>query len=86
MVLELTKFLNKLTKADLLVLNTGGGRTYCRFFQDGVYVSRMFLTSPVLLAELQPLIGDGDEINAEGIAKLKQLYMVTDTRSVADTI
>ena len=85
-MLELTKFLTKLTKADLLVLTIANERTYCRFFLGGVYVSRMYITDPQLLAELMPLVGEGEEIDAAGITKLKQLYLATDTQSVIDTL
>ncbi|MER2999215.1 hypothetical protein [Pontibacter populi] len=72
---ELTKFLTTLTKADLLILTCSADRTYCRFFNGGMYLDRMYVTNPALLAELHPLMGEGDEINIEGIAKLKQLFL-----------
>lgn len=84
-MLELTKFLTKLTKADLLVLTVTNERTYCRFFLGGVYVSRMYITDLALLAELRPLMGKGDEIDASGITKLKQLYLASDTHLAVDT-
>ncbi|MER2999169.1 hypothetical protein [Pontibacter populi] len=83
-MLELTKFLNKLTKSDLLVFTVTSERTYCRFFLEGVYVSRMYITDATLLAELLPLVGE--EIDAAGINKLKQLYLASDTHSAVDTL
>jgi hypothetical protein len=85
-MLELTKFLTTLTKADRLVLTVTGERTYCRFFLEGVYITRMYLTDPALLAELHPLLGEGEEIDAAGIAKLKQLYLASDTQPAIDTL
>ncbi len=79
---ELTRFLNKLAQADLLVLTTGSSRTYCRFYKEGVYVSRMYITDPSLLAELYLLLGENNEINADGITKLKQMYLTTDSLSL----
>ncbi|RAU82838.1 hypothetical protein [Pontibacter arcticus] len=77
---ELTIFLNNLLSSDLIILTRNTERTYCRFFKDGVYLDRMYVSDPALLAELHVLLGEGDEINAPGIAKLKQLYLATDTQ------
>ncbi|MEJ8757120.1 hypothetical protein WG947_08940 [Pontibacter sp. H259] len=84
-MLELTQFLTQLITSDKLVLTQTNKRTYCRFFKEGVYVSRMYLTDTALLAELKPLL-EGNEINATGIAKLKQLYLASDTHLAVDTL
>jgi hypothetical protein len=83
---ELTTFLQKLLVCDRLILSRNSERTYCRFFKDGVYIDRLFIQDATLMVELHPLIGEGDEIDATGIAKLKQLYLASDTHTAVDTL
>ncbi|HEY4651751.1 MAG TPA: hypothetical protein VIG72_10060 [Pontibacter sp.] len=72
---ELTEFLTKLNNSDLLVLTNSADRIYCRFFRNGLYTDRMYVTDKSLQSELLSLIGEGEEIDATGIAKLRQLYL-----------
>ena len=73
---ELTEFLNKLTACDLIVLTpVSTDRIYCRYFHQGLYKDRMFVTDPNLIAELNELSGEGDEVDIIGVAKLKQTYL-----------
>ncbi|MCC9169149.1 hypothetical protein [Pontibacter harenae] len=73
---ELTEFLNRISACDLIVLTlVSADRLYCRFFREGLYRDRMFVSDPVLLAELMKLSGKGEEISTAGIAKLKQTFL-----------
>lgn len=47
-------------------------RVYCRFFKEGIYKDRMYITEPFIVAELYSICGEGEEIDASGIAKLKR--------------
>jgi len=74
---ELNGFLTKLAACDLIVLTrVSQERVYCRFFLNGQYVERMFVTEPALVAELSSLCGEGEEITASGVAKLKEMLLV----------
>lgn len=73
---ERTGFLNNLDKCDLMVLTpVNKHRTYCRFFLDGQYMDRMYVSDPAVLAKLSQLSGKGEEISIGGVARLKQLFM-----------
>ncbi|MFD3003954.1 hypothetical protein ACFS7Z_26595 [Pontibacter toksunensis] len=73
---ELTEFLNRLTHCDMLVLTlVSTDRLYCRFFLGGLYQDRMFLADPLLMAELNLLMGEGEVVDAGGIARLKQTFL-----------
>lgn len=74
-MLELADFLTKVNQCDLIVLTSTTERAYCRFFCKGLYIDRMYVHNKDLLAALLPLVGEGDEIDATGIVKLKQLYL-----------
>jgi len=68
---ELTDFYSKLSTCDSIVLKlVNEDRLYCRFFLNGLYLDRMFVTAPALVAELSPLCGE--EVNAGGVARLRQ--------------
>ncbi|WP_162055820.1 hypothetical protein [Pontibacter pamirensis] len=73
---ELTEFLTRLTDCDMLVLTlVSTNRLYCRFFLHGLYQDRMFLSDPLLMAELSLLMGEGEVVDAGGIARLKQTFL-----------
>ena len=73
---ESVGLLKKFDKCDLVVLTpVSKDRTYCRFFLDGLYQDRMFVSGPLLLARLHQLVGEGQVINGSGIARLKQAAM-----------
>ncbi|RDV15456.1 hypothetical protein DXT99_08145 [Pontibacter diazotrophicus] len=73
---ERTGFLNNLDKCNLVVLTpVSKDRTYCRFFLDGLYMDRMYVSDPALVAKLSQLSGKGEEISTGGVARLKQLFM-----------
>ena len=68
---ELSDFSDRLSACDLMILKlVNEDRLYCRFFLNGLYLDRMFVTAPALVAELSPLCGE--EVNAGGVARLKQ--------------
>lgn len=73
---EIADFSNKLRDCDLIVLSSfSKDRTYCRFFLQGQYIDRMYLSSPVILDRVRQLSGTGDEITAEGVAKLLKIFV-----------
>lgn len=73
---ELTEFLIKLTTCDMLVLTlVSTGRLCCRFFLHGLYQDRLFLSNPLLMAEVNLLVGEGKVVDAGGIARLKQTFL-----------
>lgn len=73
---ELTDFLNKLGNCDLIVLTlVSADRIYCRFLLEGQYMDRLYVSESLLIAELKSLCGQGEAIDASGIAKLKQTYL-----------
>lgn len=70
---ELRDFSDRLSACDSIILKlVNGDRLYCRFFLNGLYMDRMFVTEPALVAELSPLCSEGEQVNASGVAKLKQ--------------
>ncbi|MBB6609945.1 hypothetical protein H7F15_02755 [Pontibacter sp. Tf4] len=83
---EVKELLNKLTKSDSVLVTELKNRSYCRFFRDGQYIDRMFVTNPALLAELLPLVGEAYEIDATGIATLAQRLTTSDKLSSVDTL
>ncbi|MCP2044296.1 hypothetical protein [Pontibacter sp. HSC-36F09] len=73
---ELTELLQKLEtcECDLIVLTfVGEDRLYCRFFKDGLYKDRMFISEQNIITELRNVSGEGEEIDASGISKLRKL-------------
>ncbi|MFD2245033.1 hypothetical protein [Pontibacter ruber] len=86
-MIELTEFLTKLNSCDRIVLTDSEERTYCRFFRDGLYLDRMYVTDAIILAELDPLkktSEEGEEVDAAGIAKLKQLFLAVNNGIVQE--
>ncbi|PRY15531.1 hypothetical protein CLV24_102152 [Pontibacter ummariensis] len=75
---ELKEFLDKLSACDcnLVVLTLiSANRVYCRLFKDGQYIDRVFVNDPLIVTELYKLCGRGEEIDADGIAKLRQKFI-----------
>ncbi|PVY42219.1 hypothetical protein [Pontibacter virosus] len=73
---ELTEFLQKLESCEcnLIVLTyIGDERLYCRFFKDGLYKDRMFITDQSIITQLRSVSGEGEEIDTNGISKLQKL-------------
>ncbi|MDO6391771.1 hypothetical protein Q4E40_16665 [Pontibacter sp. BT731] len=52
-------------------------RLYCRFFKGGLYRDRMFISEPAIINELRTVCGEGEEIDASGIGKLRKLVSST---------
>lgn len=72
---ELAGFLKKLNNCDLIVLTPiSDERMYCRLFLNGVYSGKLYVSDPVILAELHLLKGEGDKVDAEGVTNLKSKY------------
>ena len=73
---ELEEFFDKLNFCDLIVLTMfSKDRIYCRFFLNGVYMDRVYVSDAAIIKSLQRLSGAGDEISANGVAELKQLFV-----------
>lgn len=73
---ERTEFLQRLSGCDMIVLTlVNTDRFYCRFFKDSLYQDRMFLSDPLLMAELRLLVGVGEVVDASGVARLKQTFL-----------
>ena len=73
---ELEEFVDKLNFCDLIVLTMfSKDRIYCRFFFNGVYMDRVYVSDAAIIKSLQRLSGAGDEISANGVAELKQLFV-----------
>ncbi|PVY43142.1 hypothetical protein [Pontibacter virosus] len=74
---ELTAFISKLDTCDcdLIVLTfIGEERLYCRFFKGGLYKDRMFINDEAVMAKLCAVCGEGEEIDAAGIKKLREMF------------
>ncbi len=72
----MTDFIDKLNYCDLMVLTwVSRDRIYCRFFLNGIYMDRMYVSDAAILAHLHRLCGVGDEVSANGVAELKQLFV-----------
>lgn len=82
---EVIDFKNKLANSDTVLLTELENRAYCRFLLNGQHVDKMFITNPKLLSELLPLVREGHEIDANGIAKLRQCLQASDAPSAIDT-
>lgn len=73
---ELADFIDNLNYCDLMVLTwVSRDRIYCRFFLNGIYMDRMYVSDEVILSHLHRLCGVGDEVSANGVAELKQLFV-----------
>lgn len=74
---ELNDFLSRLSACDLIVLTIVSSRFYCRFFMNGLYLDRMYVSNPRIVSELIQLSGEGEEVDASGVARLKQTLLAT---------
>lgn len=73
---ELEDFYEKLSACDLIVLTPiNEGRFYCRFYSQGLYLDRMFITDSSLQEELMLLSEDEEVINEESVLRLKDKYL-----------
>lgn len=81
---ELTEFLAKLEscECDLIVLTfISDDRLYCRFFKGGLYRDRMFVNEQSIISQLRTFSGEGEEIDAMGISKLRQIVSSTQSNA-----
>ena len=70
---ELNSLKERLLACDLIVTTSvAETRVYCRFYFNGLYRDRMYIEEPRLLSILLPLIGEGESIDAAGVALLKR--------------
>lgn len=75
-MIELIDFVDKLNYCDLIVLTMfSKDRIYCRFFLNGIYMDRTYVSDAAIIKSLKRLTGEGDEISANGVAELKQLFV-----------
>ncbi|MER2999352.1 hypothetical protein [Pontibacter populi] len=72
---DLIKLLTNQTRSEMQLLTDDVSCPCRRFLVDGVYI---YINDHMLLKELTPFLGEGDEINAEGMANLKKRYMASD--------
>lgn len=73
---ELEEFYEKLSACDLIVLTPiNEGRFYCRFYSQGLYLDRMFITDVSLQEELMLLSKDDEIIDEESVLRLKSKYI-----------
>ncbi|WP_439881647.1 hypothetical protein ACSX1A_00525 [Pontibacter sp. MBLB2868] len=73
----LIEFLKKIESndCDLIVLTSiGGERLYCRFFKGGLYKDRMFVNEENIMATLLAVCGEGEEIDASGVSRLRKMF------------
>jgi len=73
---ELIDFAEKLFACDFIALTpVTKDRMYCRFYANGLYFDRMFVSNLNLLEELVYLCKDDDEVIDEtSITRLKDKY------------
>lgn len=72
---ELTDFSERLSTCDFIAITpVGQDRMYCRFYADGLYVDRMFISHLSLLEDLILLSKDEEVIEENGIYRLKNKY------------
>ncbi|WP_162054318.1 hypothetical protein [Pontibacter pamirensis] len=72
---ELTNFYKKLSGCDFIALTPiNEGRFYCRFYLNGLYLDRMFITDISLQEELLLLSEDDEMIDENSISRLKDKY------------
>jgi hypothetical protein len=71
----LTHFTKYLSECDQIrVTHVSEDRLYCRFYKDGLYLGRMFITEASLCEELQMLSSDEESINQAAFDELKSKY------------
>ena len=72
---EFSLFSSKLLTCDLIVLTEADeSRTYCRFYANGLYQDRMFISDNSVKESLNLLCSDEDVIDWNGIQDLRRKY------------
>ena len=72
---ELINFSEKLCTCDFIAITpVSQDRMYCRFYADGLYIDRMFISHLSLLEDLILLSKDDEVIEETGIVRLKDKY------------
>lgn len=72
---ELNDFYEKLSACDFIALTPiNEGRFYCRFYFDGLYLDRMFITDINLQEELMQLSEDNEIVSKESVSRLKDKF------------
>ncbi|MDX5419054.1 MAG: hypothetical protein LPK09_07545 [Hymenobacteraceae bacterium] len=72
---EFSLFSSKLQICDLIVLTEADeSRTYCRFYANGLYQDRMFISDDSVKESLNLLCSEEDVIDWNGIQDLRKKY------------
>ncbi|MBD1397104.1 hypothetical protein H9Q13_07995 [Pontibacter sp. JH31] len=72
---EYSLFSSKLQTCDLIVLTEADeSRTYCRFYANGLYQDRMFISENSVKESLSSLCSEEDVIDWNGIQNLRKKY------------
>lgn len=72
---EYSLFTSKLQACDLIVLTEADEtRTYCRFYANGLYQDRMFISDVSMKENLTLLSSEEDVIDWNGVQNLRKRY------------
>ena len=72
---EFSLFTSKLQSCDLIVLTEADEvRTYCRFYANGLYQDRMFISDASVKESLSVLSSEEDVIDWNGVQNLRRKY------------
>ena len=72
---EFSLFSSKLQSCDLIVLTEADEiRTYCRFYANGLYQDRMFISDAAVKENLTQLSSEEDVIDWNGVQDLRKKY------------
>ncbi|WP_299702014.1 hypothetical protein [uncultured Pontibacter sp.] len=72
---EYSLFTSKLQACDLIVLTEADEtRTYCRFYANGLYQDRMFISDVSMKENLTLLSSEEDVIDWNGVQNLRKKY------------
>ncbi|MBF8962702.1 hypothetical protein I0P70_05535 [Pontibacter sp. FD36] len=72
---EFSLFTSKLQTCDLIVLTEADEtRTYCRFYANGLYQDRMFISDVSVKENLTLLSSEEDVIDWNGVQNLRKKY------------
>jgi hypothetical protein len=72
---EYSLFSSKLQACDLIVLTEADEmRTYCRFYANGLYQDRMFISDLTVKENLTLLSSEEDVIDWNGVQHLREKY------------
>jgi hypothetical protein len=72
---EFSLFTSKLQTCDLIVLTEADEiRTYCRFYANGLYQDRMFISDISVKENLTLLSSEEDVIDWNGVQNLRKKY------------